>query len=350
VRAQVIGLGLIGGSVGMALRQIGWHVTGADHDEPLLDRAVDLGAIDRGGLDPAAEITFVATPPGTLASAVRHSLAATTGIVTDVGSVKAPVVAAIDDPRFVGGHPMAGSELVGLDGADASMFRGAVWVLTPTTATSGTALARVGAIVRSMGAETVAVPPDAHDRLVAVISHVPHLTAATLMNLASDRSLEHAALLKLAAGGFRDMTRVASGHPAIWPDICDANRDAIVATLDDLIDGLDAMRSAVADRDRDRLAATLGAARAARTNLPSRAVQPDAIAEVRIPIPDRPGAAAEIFTLAAELSVNVVDFEVAHSAEGDRGVAVLVVDVDATELFRGGLIARGFRPSVSKLT
>jgi prephenate dehydrogenase len=346
----VVGLGLIGGSVGMALRQAGWHVTGVDREESLLARAVQLGAIDRGGYDATADITFVAVPPSALVGATRTALAETNGLVTDVGSVKAPLVEAIDDPRFVAGHPMAGSELVGLDGADAMMFRGATWVLTPTATTDGAALTRVGAIVRTLGAEVVAVPADAHDRLVAVISHVPHLTAATLMNLAADRSVEHAALLKLAAGGFRDMTRIASGHPAIWPDICDANRAAIVSTLDDLIAGLGSMRDAVAAGDRHRIGAALGAARAARTNLPIRATQPDAIAEVRIPIPDRPGAAAEIFTLAAELSVNVYDFEVAHSAEGDRGVAVLVVDIDATELFRGGLIARGFRPAVNKLT
>ncbi len=150
--------------------------------------------------------------------------------------------AAIDDARFVGGHPMAGSELEGLDGADADMFSGAVWVLTPTSATSHTTIAAVAAAVTALGAEMVAMAPDRHDEMVAVVSHVPHLTAASLMGLAADGADEHAALLRLAAGGFRDMTRIASGHPDIWLDICDQNRDAIVVALDRLIDRLGEMR------------------------------------------------------------------------------------------------------------
>ena len=117
---------------------------------------------------------------------------------------------------------MAGSELEGLEGADAEMFAGAVWVLTPTALTADADLTRLRSVIASLGAEVVALPPDRHDALVAVVSHVPHLTAATLMGLADQRADEHAALLRLAAGGFRDMTRIASGHPAIWPDICAA--------------------------------------------------------------------------------------------------------------------------------
>jgi prephenate dehydrogenase len=349
-RANVVGLGLIGGSVGKALRARGWWVQGSDVDPARLDRALRLGIIDAAGLDPTAEITFVATPVRAVAEAVAQALAATAGIVTDVGSVKAPIVTAIDDPRFLGGHPMAGSEQEGLDGADAEMFEGAVWVLTPTPTTSDAVFATVASVVSSLGAEVVALPPDHHDALVAVVSHVPHLAAATLMTLADDRAVEHAALLRLAAGGFRDMTRIASGHPAIWPDICAENRDAIVGGLDGLIAGLGAVRTIVATDDRESLVRMLTRARAARANLPSRvASRPADLAEVRVPVPDRPGAAAEIFTLAAELGVNVYDFEVFHSAEGDKGVLIMVVETSATDLFRGGLIARGFRPGVRRL-
>ncbi|MFT3854441.1 MAG: prephenate dehydrogenase/arogenate dehydrogenase family protein [Ilumatobacteraceae bacterium] len=195
----------------------------------------------------------------------------------------------------------------------------------------------------------VALPAERHDELVAVISHVPHLTAATLMGLAADRAEEHAALLRLAAGGFRDMTRIASGAPGNWLGVCAENRPAILSALDGLIDGLTAMRSVVDTDDRAGLFARLSRAREARSNLPSRVNQPGELAEVRVPIPDRTGAAAEIFTLAAELGVNIASFEVVHSVEGNKGVAVVLVDVDAADLFRGGLIARRFRPAVQRL-
>lgn len=348
-RANIIGLGLIGGSVGLALRERGWHVSGDDQDSARIDRALKLGALDAHGLDDRAEITFVATPVLTVADQVKRALAETSGIVTDVGSVKGAIAAAIDDPRFIGGHPMAGSELEGLDGADASMFTGAVWVLTPTPTTADATFATTASIVSELGADVVALPPDRHDQVVAVVSHVPHLAAATLMGLASERAEEHAALLRLAAGGFRDMTRIASGHPGIWLDICAENREAILDGLDGLIDGLRRMREIVRDDDRAALHDSLRRAREARANLPTRATQPSELAEVRIPIPDRTGAAAEVFTLAAELGVNISSFEVVHSVEGNRGVAIVLVDALSVDLFRGGLLARGFRPAVQRL-
>ncbi len=348
-RANVIGLGLIGGSVALALRARGWHVSGHDVDDGRAATALDRGVIDTAGLDPHAEITIVSTPVAEVADAAKDALAATTGLVTDVGGVKAPVVAALDDPRFLGGHPMAGSEQDGLDGADPAMFEGAVWVLTPTPTTTDAVFATVASIVSGLGAEVVALPPERHDTLVAVVSHVPHLAAAALMTLADERAEEHAALLRLAAGGFRDMTRIASGHPAIWPDICAENREAIVGALDGLVDQLRELRSLVAADDRSGLLERLDRARVARANLPSRVARPEDLVEVRIPIPDRPGAAAEVFTLAAELGVNIADFEVVHSAEGNKGIIHLLVDAGASQLLRGGLIARGFRPGLRRL-
>lgn len=348
-RANVLGLGLIGGSICVALRDRGWVISGDDNDQGRVTEALSRGIISAAGLDPAAEITFVAVPVMSVADQVRRALVETSGVVTDVGSVKAAVCGAIGDARFIGGHPMAGSELEGLDGADPDLFAGAVWVLTPTSGTSDAAFSTVAAIVNDLGAEVVGLDPARHDELVAVVSHVPHLTAATLMGVAGSRATEHAALLRLAAGGFRDMTRIASGHPAIWLDICNENREAIVATLTMLIDGLSSMKSIVAEGDRAQLLARLTTAREARSNLPSRIKMPSELSEVRIPIPDRPGAAAEVFTLAAEIGVNIANFEVVHSVEGDRGVAVVLVDSANAELFRGGLLARGFRPAIQRL-
>ena len=349
-RASIIGTGLIGGSIGLALRAQGWHVTGSDADPASEARALELGAIDAVGLDPGSSVTFVAAPVRSIATEARRALAATSGAVTDVGSVKASVVADVDHPRFVGGHPMAGSEQLGVDGASPDLFEGAVWVLTPVAGTDSDHFAAVASVVRSLGAEVVALSPERHDALVAVVSHVPHLTAAALMGIADERAEEHAALLRLAAGGFRDMTRIAAGTPTIWPDICGENRDAILEVIDRLGVELGRLRTMVAEHDREQLLATLERAQVARRNLPSRVAQPGDVAELRVPVPDREGALAEVTTLAAELGVNIADLEIAHSSEGDRGVLILLVPTTGAEALRAGLAARGYRPAVRTLT
>jgi prephenate dehydrogenase len=349
-RANIIGLGLIGGSIAVALRERGWYVTGVDDQSDITDAAVERDVVDAAGIDTDAEITFVAVPVMRGTEVVTRALEQTNGAVTDVGSVKTPICAAITDPRFVGGHPMAGSERDGLDGADPNLFESAIWVLTPDDDADDLVFAQITGIISELGAEVVAITPERHDEVVAVVSHVPHLTAASLMGLAADRSIEHASLLRLAAGGFRDMTRIASGRADIWLDICDENRTAIVGALTHLIDELCEVRVAVELGDREGLHDRLERARVARSNLPSRVVHPENLAEVRIPIPDRAGSAAELFTLAAELSVNIANFEVVHVAERNRGVAVVLVDAAHAEVFRGGLIARGFRPSVQALS
>jgi prephenate dehydrogenase len=346
-RAVVVGTGLIGGSIGLALRARGWHVTGRDRDPARAARALELGAIDSLGDDPAAELTFIATPVGSVPDEAALALAAG-GVVTDVGSTKAGVVRAVPGVRFVGGHPMAGSEQEGVDGADAELFTGAVWVLTPTATTDPAAHSLVRSVVTSFGAEVVELPPERHDELVAIVSHVPHLTAATLMGLATEGAEEHSALLRLAAGGFRDMTRIAAGHPSIWPDICVENRAAIVTVLIRLEGALAAMRDRVERGDRAALLEVLESARSARLNLPARGVRPDELAEVRVPVADRPGSIAEVTTLASELGVNILDLEIAHSAEGESGVFILLVELARAELLRGGLLARGYRPSSAR--
>lgn len=348
-RASIIGMGLIGGSIGLALRASGWHVTGSDLDPTTEQRAVELGALNAIGLDADSTITFVASPVRSIPAEVARALAKTSGIVTDVGSVKTSIVAAVSDPRFVGGHPMAGSEQLGVDGATADLFEGAVWVLTPVADTNSDHYSVVASVVRLFGAEVVALAPDRHDALVAVVSHVPHLTAAALMGIADERAEEHAALLRLAAGGFRDMTRIAAGTPTIWPDICAENQDAIVEVIDRLVEELGQLRAMVADDQRDQLLATLERAQLARRNLPSRVIHPHQVAEVRIPVPDRDGVIAEVATLASEMAINIADIEVAHSSEGDRGVLILLVDTERAEAFRAGLVERGYRPAVQKL-
>jgi prephenate dehydrogenase len=348
-RATVVGCGLIGGSIGLGLRDRGWHVSGIDADDAVAARAVELGALDVVGIDPLATITFVATPVGAIPAIVRVALESTTGAVTDVGGAKTSIVDAVSDPRFVGGHPMAGSEQLGVDGASADLFEGAVWVLTPNATTDPAAYALVRTVVSDLGAEVVALDPARHDEVVAVVSHVPHLTASALMSLASGRAEGQRTLLRLAAGGFRDMTRVSAGSPGIWPDICAENREAIVAVLDELIGSLGQLRTVVADDDRAGLLERLEAAQSARINLPSRVSQLGAVVELRIPIPDTPGVIAQITTLGTELGVNVADVQTAHSSEGDQGVLLLLVEADKGEAYRDALVALGYRPSLQAL-
>ena len=351
-RATIYGTGLIGGSVGMALTGRGWHVSGVDVTPGVASRAVELGAIAEVGEDHSAELVVVATPVHVAAEVVEHALSGRfqpTTVVTDVGSVKGPLVGSVAHPFFVGGHPMAGSEQVGIDGAAADLFVGATWVLTPTASTDPAAYARLRGVLADLGADVVALDPDRHDALVAVVSHVPHLTAATLMTLAADLEDERAAVLKLAAGGFRDMTRIAAGQPSIWPGICDDNAEAIVETLDQLIDALGGMRRRVAERDHAALLEVLGRAAAARRALTERVPRTDGQVEVRIPVPDRLGVLAEITTLATELGVSIDDVEIAHSVEGDRGVLVLLVDARSAPTLVVGVSKRGYRAAITPL-
>ena len=333
----------------MALGEAGWHVTGFDIDAQRAERAREIGVIDAVGIDPEAELTVVAVPAGALEKEIRNALQQTKGMVTDTGSVKAMVARSIDNPRFVPGHPMAGSEQDGVDGADQQIFEGAVWVLTPTEGTDDLGLRQLQTVLSSMGCDVVTMTPERHDALVAIVSHVPHLTAASLMCLADDRALDDAPLLRLAAGGFRDMTRIAAGHPEIWLDICEQNSEAIVAVLDEFSDRISNVRSLVAEADRDGLTTVLSQARRARTNLPSRYVRPQDLIEIRIPIPDRKGQIANITMLAADCDVNIADIEVAHSTEGAEGVLVLVVARAEVQRFLAVLAGQGYKPTTREL-
>ena len=353
-RALVVGTGLIGGSIALGLRRRGWHVSGLDADEGRAREAHEHEAIDAVGDDLDAEVVFVAVPATSVARVVGDLLADPArrpdAVVTDVSGVKTAIVAAADHPRFVGGHPMAGSEQIGLHGADPELFEGAVWVLTPTAATDLESFDRLKGVVMSLGADVLVLSPEDHDRLVAVVSHVPHLVAATLMNAASAGAEQDGALLRLAAGGFRDMTRVAAGHPGIWPDICAENASAIVDALDALVGDLSAMRKRVAAQDRDGLLGVLEKASAARRNLPLRIARPERLAELRIRVPDRPGELAVITSVAAEEGIGIYDIEIAHSAEGTRGVLILVVDRADAATLTAAVESHGYRSRAEHLS
>ncbi|MEZ5322572.1 MAG: prephenate dehydrogenase/arogenate dehydrogenase family protein [Microthrixaceae bacterium] len=350
--AQIVGCGLVGGSVAAALRAAGWTVSVDDADPDRARRAVDRGFADNVGVDESASLCVVAVPVGSVVEVASSMLDRAGWAVTDVGSVKRSIVESLDHPRFVGGHPMAGSEQDGLDGAVATMFDGAAWVLTPTAGTDGEALALVHGAVVATGADVVTLDAAEHDRIVAMVSHVPHLTAVTLMGQAALRATAdaHEPLLRLAAGGFRDMTRIAAGHPGIWPDICAENRVAVVEVLDEFLAELAEVRRIVVDEDREALLDRLERARQARLNLPRTVARPDQLAELRVTVSDRPGELATVTSLATAAGVNIYDIEIAHSAEGPHGVVIAMVDAHLADAYAAVLREQGYTCSVRRLT
>ncbi|MCL5048683.1 MAG: prephenate dehydrogenase/arogenate dehydrogenase family protein [Firmicutes bacterium] len=352
-RVQIVGLGLIGASIGLATRQLGYYVTGYDINSGIAEVAAKRGAVDSIGLDMTADVVFIAVPVSGVVGVAKvlltgenpvngelseltemRKVAEAAGvcnpeqIITDVAGIKSGVMQEIRHPRFIGGHPMAGSERLGPLGADEKLFYAATWVLTPTKDTDSKSFAILSSLIRQLGAEAVALEPDRHDELVATVSHVPHTVAANLMLLAQEQSFREAALLRLAAGGFRDMTRISAGDPLIWPEVLIDNKAAVVNTLEQLEKKLSKMRSMIEEGDREGIYNILKEAQGARRNLPQRANDAKNLAEVAVNIPDRPGVLAEITTSLGRAAINLYNLEILHVAEEAGGVLVMVIDAD----------------------
>jgi prephenate dehydrogenase len=344
--AHVIGLGLIGSSVALALGEAGWHVTGTDLDRPIVEAALSAGVIEGTERSDNDALVVIATPARFVAATANKVLresSNTSLIVTDVAGVKGAIAGNISDPRFLAGHPMAGSELRGLAGARADLFQGCTWVLTPTAATKPETYGTLHGVLRELGANVVAVDAEDHDRLVAVASHVPHLLAGALMNEASRVAEQDTVLLQLAAGGFRDMTRVAAGDPGIWPDVLFENRVAISQSLESLEARLAALRTALNNDDHDLVANDLLSAASARRQLPGRALNSKNLAYLRVVVSDQPGVLAAVTMAASEMLVNIYDIEIAHGIEGSSGTLLLAIDARQAEPFSHALVELGFQ-------
>lgn len=344
--AHVVGLGLIGSSVALALKSVGWRVTGNDLDLATTQAALEAGVITGTNLTNEHDLVIVATPAGSVTPVAIEILTTLNNpdlIVTDVAGVKSSIVAGVSDPRFLGGHPMAGSEQRGLKGARFDLFRACTWVLTPTPTTSTVMYATLSSYWREIGASVVALDANDHDRLVALASHVPHLLAGALMNEATRTAEQDPVLLELAAGGFRDMTRIAAGDPAIWPDILFENRVAIDQTLGALEERLDALRRALATDGRGTIEESLHSASVARRQLPGRALSSDNLAYLRIVVSDQPGVLATVTHAASELQVNIYDIEIAHGIEGLGGTLLLAVDATQSDVLADSLVGLGFQ-------
>lgn len=340
MRIGIVGTGLVGASLGLALRPLPEvdEVVGFDRDPVQLEEAVRRGALTRaaGTAKEAvadADVVVLAVPVSAVAAVAAEvgPGLAPGSVLTDVASVKARVVEALQaaappDVHVVGGHPMAGSAETGAAHASADLFVGATYLLTPTTHTDAQAYQRLHGLVARLGARVLAVSPERHDLLVAVVSHLPQLAATTLMNLAAERARdEHAGLLLLAAGGFRDATRVAASNPDLWLDICAENRDAIVAVLDDYRERIGALRSILAVSDGEGLRQALDEARVSRRALPGKETVTGRLVELHLPIADRPGMLAEVTTTVGGAGVNIEDIGIDHDPQGGRGTLRLAI-------------------------
>ncbi|OFX17003.1 MAG: hypothetical protein A2Z18_01715 [Armatimonadetes bacterium RBG_16_58_9] len=263
----IVGVGLIGGSLGMAVktRSMAGRVIGIGRTEQKLMRAKILGAIDEYSLDfengaAEADLVVICTPVRLIVPALEkmaRSLKAGC-IVTDVGSTKQEVVSGAsrfvrDEISFVGGHPMAGSEQAGVDAAYPDLFLGATYVLTPGDNTDLEALGKMAALVEGLGANVEIMTPEEHDRSAAVISHLPHAMASALLQLAEDSHRANGKTFRLAAGSFRDLTRVSESDPALWRDICLTNAGALSSAIGDFADILRGFQQALGAGDEEAI-------------------------------------------------------------------------------------------------
>lgn len=333
MRVAVVGTGLIGGSIGMAARRrLGAEVRGSG---PEATRAVERGALDVAcatvaeALD-GAEIAFVATPLGVLEEAVTAVLAAAPAgcAVTDVGSTKTAVAAAHADPRFVGGHPLAGGEAAGIEHAREDLFDGAVWYLTPGPRTTGVLYERLHRALSGIGARPAAIDPDVHDRLMAAVSHLPHVIANVLVAQAF-RALDDGETLPATGPGFRDATRIAGANPPLWADILLANREATVAQLDEAMARLDEARSALVGADRARLLELQLEAASERKALLEAQLGEGPQTELRVSVPNRPGVIARLALDLGRAGINISDMALSPLDATQGEVTLWIAERDA---------------------
>ena len=332
-RLAIVGTGLIGASVGLAARAAGVdEVRGWDVDADALKVAAGREAVEpAASLEEAvadAELAVVAAPVAQLPAEVANVLGASGNgtTVTDVGSTKGAVARAVSDARFIGGHPVCGSHTHGAAHANGELFRGATWFLTPVAATDPDRYRLLHGFVASLGAVPVAVDPEAHDRLVALTSHLPHALANLLLNQAGSSRIDGHEPLAAAGGSLRDMTRVAGANPRVWVDIFLDNADALGSALAEHRRRVEQVERALGERDAGFLARWIGEASGNRRQMLAEAYeQPGALQRLRVHVPDHPGVLAGITQALGAERINIEDFELQHMSRERGGTLTLLV-------------------------
>ncbi len=355
MRTAVLGVGLIGGSIGLAAKErLGSEVVGWGPNRPSVDRAIELGAID----EPAASIeeacagadaVFCAGPvsilPGLVAAALSASGEDT--VVTDAGSTKRQLVAALgEDERFIGGHPLAGAETAGVANARADLFEGARWYLTPTEHSSGILYDRLQRTIAGLGARPQAIDAGAHDRLMATVSHLPHVLANVLAAQAAAELTRDSERLPEVGPSFRDATRVAGSNPSIWGDIFSGNGDAVTDAIDDAIARLGKARELIGAGEPDAIAAWHAAAGSDRRGLLEADLEGGTLRELRVVVVNRPGTVAELALALGEAGVNIEDMAL-HPASDMKSGAISLWVVGEEQAGRAAALVRDLGHSVT---
>jgi len=357
MRIAVLGVGLIGGSIGLAARRrLEAEVAGFDPDGQLLARAAELEAIDRAAQSVAsavegAELVFCAAPVTALPGLAAEALDAAGDdcAVTDVGSVKREVIAALgSESRFVGGHPLAGAETAGVENARADLFEGARWYLTPTPNTGGLLYDRVQRVISVLGARPQAIKADTHDRLMATVSHLPHVLANVLVSQATSAMSEEAEHLPEVGPSFRDATRVAGANPAIWGDIFAGNRETVAAEIDGIVARLSEAAELLRSGDRDAVTAWHEQAGRRRRELIESEIADGPLHELRVLVPNQPGIVAELALELGRAGVNIEDMALYPAADMTSGAIALYIAGD-DQAKRAEQLVRGLGHDVSRV-
>jgi prephenate dehydrogenase len=326
-RIAIIGLGVIGASLGMALQATrpDLEVMGTDIDPITVEKAIEMAAICRPLLLEdllSCEVVFIATPlhiiPQVLRQ-IRDSLNPDT-IVTDVGSVKTWIMQQYEELlpagiSFIGGHPLAGSDRSGITGADKYLLQNAVYVLTPLPTTPNEKVEMLQDLIGETGAQVMILTPADHDAMVSKVSHLPHIAAASLMN-----NLERQPdALRLAAGGLRDTTRIAASNPELWEDILLFNKEAIIGEISELIKQLNRYRQAIASNDRINLRQCLSEAQQMRKALPIGRSSLRTSSDIVAIIPDKPGIIGNLGALLGGAGININDIQIMGVRDENEG-------------------------------
>jgi prephenate dehydrogenase len=355
-RVGVIGTGLIGGSIGLAVlkRDLVKEVVAYDLKQDRLDEALRRRAITVAVASPkdvaaTADLVVLASPVKSIPSLfaeINNSLKGG-AIVTDVGSAKSRIVEEIEPMvregiSFIAGHPLAGSEDEGIEAADAHMFEGAVWLLTPGGEPERGKYEELCSFIEGLGARPMAMDPARHDELVGLMSHLPQVVASALAGFVADH-VDHDLAPKLAAGGFRDTTRVAASSPELWAEILNENRDQVLDLLCGFKDRIVELHGAIEKEDWPALKELLARAQIFRSSIPKKpGVTPSELVEFAIQIPDRPGVLGEITEVVGDAGVNIEDLQISHSPAG-RGTLHLFIKGDAhAQVARDAISGRGF--------
>lgn len=359
-RVCLLGMGLIGGSLGMALTRYegeGLHVQGWDNSEATREEAIARGAAHAApgqlmqALD-GADLVIIATPIRSILPLIRQVLPALKPgmVVTDVASTKGELAREITQilppgVEYIGGHPMAGTEGSGIAAADPFLFENAVYILTPTKSTGKRAIAMMEELLRLVGAQPLLLSVEEHDRMVAAVSHLPHLTAISLANAAGKIEGQLPGTLTLAAGGFRDSTRIAMSSPELWAEIVFSNKQQVLGMMDNFLQELTNLRQMIQEDCEEEFRNYFLRGGEVRRQVPQKNKGfLRLLHEMVVQIQDHPGAIAGVINILADAAINIKDIEILRVREGEGGTLRLAVeDEPGLALAKTILTQKGYR-------